>query len=53
MSAKNSHAHIALLVMDVQVGVVGRFANDAHLLKRIGDAIAAVRSVSECKTSDI
>lgn len=43
MSTTNSHAHTALLVMDVQVGVVERFANDADLLKRIGASISAAR----------
>jgi nicotinamidase-related amidase len=31
--------------MDIQVGVVERFANDADLLKRIGGAISATRSI--------
>ncbi len=44
MSDTNSHAHTALLVMDVQVGVGERFANDADLLKRIGASISAARS---------
>src|SRR5260370_7690288 len=43
MSDTNSHAHTALLVMDVQVGVGERFANDADLLKRIGASISAAR----------
>jgi len=46
MSTTNSHAHTALLVMDVQVGVVERFTNDADLLKRIGASISAARSAS-------
>src|SRR5882672_9731660 len=45
MSDTNSHAHTALLVMDVRVGVVERFANDADLLKRIGASVSAARSV--------
>lgn len=36
----------ALLVMDVQRGIVERFGNDAGLLDRIGAAIAAARSAS-------
>lgn len=44
MSDIKPHAHTALLVMDVQTGVVHRFANDADLLKRIGASITAARS---------
>ena len=46
MSNTNPHAHTALLVMDVQVGVVERFTNDADLLKRIRASISAARSAS-------
>ena len=46
MSTTNSQAHTALLVMDVQVGVVERFTNDADLLKRIRASISAARSAS-------
>jgi nicotinamidase-related amidase len=36
----------ALLVMDFQVGIVGRFAGDPHLLDRTASAIAAARRAS-------
>ena len=37
--------HPALLVMDVQRGLVERFGNDPELLERIGTAINAARAV--------
>jgi hypothetical protein len=36
----------ALLVMDVQRGIVERFGNDAGYLRRLGTAIDASASVS-------
>ncbi|HLY28637.1 MAG TPA: isochorismatase family cysteine hydrolase [Aggregatilineales bacterium] len=38
--------HPALLVMDVQRGIVERFGNDSGLLDRIGTAIAAARAAA-------
>ena len=44
MSDNQTHSHTALLVMDVQVGIVARFAQAGDLLKPINTAITAARA---------
>jgi nicotinamidase-related amidase len=43
MERETSVSHTALLVMDVQNGIVERIGNDTALLGRLGGAIAAAR----------
>ena len=43
MSDNQTHSHMALLVMDVQAGIVTRFAQTGDLLERINTAITAAR----------
>jgi len=45
MTSTLSVSRAALLVMDVQNGIVERFGNDSALLGRLGGAIAAARQV--------
>ncbi|MBV9231898.1 MAG: cysteine hydrolase [Chloroflexi bacterium] len=42
----DTHSHMALLVMDVQEGIVNRFAQTDDFLKRISIAIDAARAAS-------
>ena len=44
MSDNQTHSHTALLVMDVQAGIVTRFAQTGDLLERINTAITAARA---------
>ena len=44
MSDTHAHSHTALLVMDVQAGIVTRFAQTSDFLKRMNTAIAAARA---------
>ena len=44
MSDNQTHSHTALLVMDVQAGIVARFAQTGDLLERINTAITAARA---------
>jgi nicotinamidase-related amidase len=46
VSDTHTHAHTALLVMDVQEGIVSRFAPAGDFLKRVHTAIAAARASS-------
>ena len=46
MSDTHTHAQTALLVMDVQAGIVTRFAQTGDFLERINTAIAAARAAS-------
>src|SRR5260370_39492035 len=42
----HTHSQTALLVMDVQVGIVARYAQTGDFLKRINTAITAARAAS-------
>jgi len=42
----NTHSHMALLVMDVQVGIVSRAAHIADVLTLISEAITAARAAT-------
>jgi nicotinamidase-related amidase len=44
MSDTHTHAHTALLVMDVQTGIVTRFAQTSDFLKRMNATITAARA---------
>src|SRR5207302_3361969 len=44
MSDNQTHSHTALLVMDVQAGIVARFAQADDLLKPINTAITAAHA---------
>ena len=44
MSDTHTHAHTALLVMDVQAGIVTRFAQTSDFLERMNTAIAAAHA---------
>ena len=44
MSDNQTHSHMALLVMDVQAGIVARFAQAGDILKPINTAITAARA---------
>lgn len=46
MSDTHTHAQMALLVMDVQVGIVARFVQTGDFLKRMNTAIDAARAAS-------
>ena len=46
MSDTHSHSHTALLVMDVQEGIVNRFVQTDDFLKRINMVITAARAAS-------
>ena len=46
MSDTHTHSHLALLVMDVQAGIVTRFAQTGDFLKRMNTAITAARAAS-------
>ncbi|TMB81427.1 MAG: cysteine hydrolase [Chloroflexi bacterium] len=46
MSDNQTHSHTALLVMDVQAGIVTRFAQTGDFLQRINAAITAARAAS-------
>ncbi len=46
MSDTHTHSHTALLVMDVQEGIVTRFAHTSDFLKRMNTAITAARAAS-------
>ena len=46
MLDNHTHSHMALLVMDVQAGIVTRFAQTGDFLKRINTAITAARAAS-------
>ena len=46
MSDTHTHAHMALLVMDVQAGIVSRFAQTDDFLKRMNAAITTARAAS-------
>ena len=46
MSDTRTHSQTALLVMDVQVGIVTRFAQTGDFLKTINTAITAARAAS-------
>ena len=44
MSDTPAHSHTALLVMDVQAGIVTRYAQTSDFLKRMNTAIPAARA---------
>ncbi|MFL5588440.1 MAG: cysteine hydrolase family protein [Ktedonobacteraceae bacterium] len=44
MSDNHTHSHTALLVMDVQAGIVTRFAQTGDFLERVNTAITAARA---------
>ncbi|HEY6542910.1 MAG TPA: isochorismatase family cysteine hydrolase [Ktedonobacteraceae bacterium] len=46
MSDTHTHSHTALLVMDVQAGIVTRFAQTGDFLERVNTAITAARAAS-------
>ena len=46
MSDTQIHSHTALLVMDMQVGIVRRFAHSDDLLMRTNTAITTARAAS-------
>ena len=46
MSDTQIHSHTALLVMDMQVGIVTRFAQNSDILTRVNTAISAARAAS-------
>jgi nicotinamidase-related amidase len=46
LSDTQTHSHMALLVMDVQVGIVTRYAQTGDILTPISTAIAAARAAS-------
>jgi nicotinamidase-related amidase len=46
LSTNHTHEHTALLVMDVQGGIVARFAQTSDILDRINTAISAARAAA-------
>ncbi len=46
MSDIHTHSQMALLIMDVQAGIVTRFAQTGDFLKRTNAAITAARAAS-------
>jgi nicotinamidase-related amidase len=46
LSDTHTHSQTALLVMDIQAGIVARFAQTGDFLKRINTAITAARAAS-------
>jgi len=46
MSDTHTHSHMALLVMDVQAGIVSRFVQTGGFLKTMNTAITAARAAS-------
>ena len=46
MSQTDTHSHTALLVMDVQAGIVARFAQTDNFLERLNNVITAARAAS-------
>ena len=46
MSDTQTHSHMALLVMDMQVGIVNRFAQTGDVLTPTNTAITAARAAS-------
>jgi nicotinamidase-related amidase len=46
LSVTHTHSQTALLVMDIQAGIVARFAQTGDFLKRINTAITAARAAS-------
>ncbi len=46
MSDTQIHSHTALLVMDMQVGIVNRFAQNSDVLTHVNTAITAARAAS-------
>jgi len=46
LSDTQTHAHMALLVMDMQVGIVTRYVQTGDFLTHVSTAITAARAAS-------